>query len=232
VKEQWQKLSARFDALKVRERVLVLVAVIVGTVLVFDALALQPLEVRKKRLTQQLAEARQDIKAADIVMKAQEAVVDPEAVKRSYRDALREQLAEFDRNMRGLQRGLVPPERMAKLLEEMLSRSHGLQLVALRTLPVQLFETAGVAPAVPKPGDKGGTKPSAPKDHERTIYQHSVEITLQGSYANLHDYLAQLEKLPSQMFWGRINVNTEQYPRLRVTLTVQTLSLNKAWLIV
>ena len=34
------------------------------------------------------------------------------------------------------------------------------------------------------------------------------------------------------MFWGRINVSTEQYPRLRVTLTVQTLSLNKAWLIV
>jgi MSHA biogenesis protein MshJ len=69
-------------------------------------------------------------------------------------------------------------------------------------------------------------------DLERTIYQHGVEITLLGSYAGLHDYLAQLEKLPAQMFWGRISVNTEEYPRLRVTLTVQTLSLNKAWLIV
>jgi hypothetical protein len=34
------------------------------------------------------------------------------------------------------------------------------------------------------------------------------------------------------MFWGRVSVNTEQYPRLRVTLTVQTLSLSRAWLIV
>ncbi len=174
-------------------------------------------------------EARQNIKVADTLMQAQSAIADPDAVKRSYRDALRKQLAEIDKNMQGLQRGLVPPERMAKLLEEMLTRSRGLQLVALRTLPAQRFEAPGSA-ASARPGDKAA-KP-APGDAERTIYQHSVEITLQGSYADLHDYLAQLEKLPSQMFWGRISVNTEQYPRLRVTLTVQTLSLNKAWLIV
>jgi hypothetical protein len=34
------------------------------------------------------------------------------------------------------------------------------------------------------------------------------------------------------MFWGRIAVSAEQHPRLRVTLTVLTLSLSKAWLIV
>ena len=95
--------------------------------------------------------------------------------------------------------------------------------------PAQRFGAPGSAPPA-KPGDKGA-KP-APKDPERTIYQHSVEITLQGSYPDLLEYLAQLEKLSWQMFWGRISVDTEQYPRLRVTLTVQTLSLNKAWLIV
>jgi MSHA biogenesis protein MshJ len=155
--------------------------------------------------------------------------VDPYDVRRSYRDALREQLAVIDQNMQGLQRGLVPPEHMAKLLEEMLSRSRGLRLLSLRTLPVQRFESPGTAPA-----GKGGdlTAKSAPKDPERTVYQHSFEITLQGSYFELHDYLAQLEKLPWQMFWGRVTVNTEQYPRLLVTLTVQTLSLSKAWLIV
>ena len=229
MKERWRKLSARFDALMVRERVLVLVAAVVGIALIFDTLALQPLEVRKKRLTQQLAEARQSLKAADTLMKARENVVDPDAVKRTYRNALRKQLAEIDLIMQGLQRGLVPPERMAKLLEDMLSHSRGLRLVALRNLPAQRFETPGSKPDAPKPGAEA--KPGT-KDPERTIYQHSVEITLQGSYADLHNYLAQLEQLPSQMFWGRISVNTERYPRLRVTLTVQTLSLNKAWLIV
>src|SRR5262249_41659841 len=150
------------------------------------------------------------------------AIVDPDAVKRSYRDALRKQLADIDQTMQGLQRGLVPPEKMAKLLEEMLSRSGGLQLVSLRTLPVQRFETPGATPAV-KPNDKGA-KPATVPEPERAVYQHSVEITLQGSYPDLLEYLSQLEKLSWQMFWGRISVDTEQYPRLRVTLTVQTLS--------
>lgn len=227
MKEQWRQLAARFNGMMARERVLVLLAAVMGTALVFDAIVLQPLQARQKRLTQQLTEARQNIKTADALVKMQGTAADPEAVKRSYRDALRKQLAEIDHSMQGLQRGLVPPERMAKLLEEMLTRSRGLQLVALRTLPAQRFEAPGAAP---RPADKGG-KPGAPGS-ERTIYQHSFEITLQGTYADLHDYLSQLEKLPVQMFWGRINVNGEQHPRLRVMLTVQTLSLNKAWLIV
>jgi MSHA biogenesis protein MshJ len=225
LQEQWQKLAARFDNLAMRERMLVLAAVVLGTALIYDALAVRPLEAGRKRLIQQVAEARQSIKVAEGVLTVQEAVVDPNAVKRTYRDALRKQLAEIDQSMQGLQRGLVPPERMAKLLEEMLGRSRGLQLVALRTLPVQRFDAPG-----PKPADKSA-KP-APRNGERTIYQHGYELTLRGSYADLHEYLTQLEKLQWRMFWGRISVSGEQYPRLRVTLVVQTLSLNKAWLIV
>jgi MSHA biogenesis protein MshJ len=229
MREQWRKLSAQFDARVMRERLLILFAVIIGTALLYDALALQPIEARKKRLERQIAEARTSLKLADTVLAAQMPIMDPDDVRRSYRDALREQLAGIDQNMQGLQRGLVPPEHMAKLLEEMLSRGRGLRLLSLRTLPVQRFESPGTAPA-----GKGGdlTAKSAPKDPERTVYQHSFEITLQGSYFELHDYLAQLEKLQWQMFWGRVSVNTEQYPRLLVTLTVQTLSLSKAWLIV
>jgi MSHA biogenesis protein MshJ len=229
VKEQWQKLSARFNALAQRERILVFGAAIVGTLLVLHALLLDPLLARQKRLTQQLAETRQGIKNADNLLRAQETQADPDAAKRSYRNALRKQLAEIDQNMQGLQKGLVPPERMAKLLEEVLTKNRGLQLVSLRTLPVQRFESPGAGPA-PKPGDKGAQPAS--KESERSIYQHSFEISLQGSYADLHDYLARLEQLPWQMFWGRINFETDQYPRLKVTLTVHTLSLSKAWLIV
>ena len=46
MREQWRKLSERFGALQPRERVLVLVGVVVGTALVFDAVALQPKEAR------------------------------------------------------------------------------------------------------------------------------------------------------------------------------------------
>lgn len=229
MKEEWLKLSARFDALTLRERVLVLAGLVVGVALLFDYLALQPLAARKLRLERQIVEARNSMKVAEALLAGQVPLTDPDDVRRSYRNALRQQLVDLDKSMQELQSGLVPPERMAKLLEAMLARSRGLQLLSLRTLPVQRYETPALAPNGKAPNK---TAKPAPKDPERTVFQHSFEITLQGSYIELHDYLTQLEKLPWQMFWGRINVSTEQYPRLRATLTVQTLSLNKAWLIV
>jgi MSHA biogenesis protein MshJ len=229
MKERWQKFAARFNALAQRERVLVFIAVLAGSVLIFHAVALDPLLARKQKLTQQLAETRQNIKIADNQLRAAETRADPDAVRRSYRDALRKQLADIDASMQGLRAGLVPPERMAKLLEEMVAKNRGVQVVALRTLPTQRFENPG-APSAPAPGGKDA-KP-APREPERSIYQHSVEVSLQGSYADLHGYLAQLELSPLRMFWGSLNLESTQPPRLAVTLVVRTLSLSKAWLVV
>jgi MSHA biogenesis protein MshJ len=225
VKEQWQKLAARFDALGQRERILALVGGLVGLILLFYLLALDSAVVAKKRLTQQIAEARQGVTLLEQQLKAQQGRADPEAARRSERDALRKQLADVDKTMAQVQRGLVPPERTAKLLEEVLARSRGLQLVSLRTLPVQRFDPRG-------PGAESKELKSAPKDPERQLYQHGFEITLQGSYAELHEYLNRVEQLPWQMFWSRISMNSEDHPHLTFTLTVQTLSLSKAWLIV
>ena len=227
--EQWRKLAARFAALRPRERVLVMLGAVVGSALVYDAVVFQPLEARKTTLERQIAEARQKLKVAEALMQTKEPVGDSHAVKRSYRDALRVRLDEVKQSMTNLQEGMVPPERMARLLEDMLSRTGGLQILSLRALPPIPYEPRGTAP--PPPTGAKGAKP-APRDPGRVIFQHGFELTLQGSYRDLHDYLAGLERLPWQMFWNRISVQTEQYPRLRVTITVQTLSLTKAWLIV
>jgi len=229
MKERWRKLAERFGALKPREKGLVVLGVVVGTALLFDALAFQPAQVRKKTLEGRIAEARQKLKIAEALMQTKVPVGDSHAVKSSYRDALRARLAEINKNMVNLQQGMVPPERMARLLEDMLGRTRGLQLVSLRALPPKAFEPRAAAPA-----SQAGAKPvkPAPKDPERVIFQHGFELTLQGSYRELHDYLTRLEELPWQMYWKRISVQTEEYPQLRVTITVQTLSLTKAWLIV
>lgn len=229
MREQWHKLSERFGALKTRERIIVLVGVVVGTALVFDSLAFQPAEARKKLLDRQIAETRENVKRATELMKTKQPVGNSVAVKRTYRDALRGRLAEVSRNLTGLQDGMVPPERMARLLEGVLSETHGLQLVSLRALPPKRFEPGGKAPAPPTAGK---TKNPPSQKAGRTIYRHSFEITLQGGYSDVYDYLSRLEKLPWKIFWSRLRVQTERYPTLRVTLTVQTLSLTEAWLIV
>jgi MSHA biogenesis protein MshJ len=223
VNERWRQLSAKFNALTLRERAIVLGGLIVAVIAVYDFLFLDPLAAHKRRAMQQLTEARDAVRTVEGALKTQEQQADPAAVKRSYRDALRSQIADIDKSMQGLQKGLVPPEQMAKLLESMLARSRGLALVSLRKLPVQRFETPGAPQAA--------AVKEAPQP-ERSIYQHSFELVVEGSYADLHDYLARLEKLPWQMFWGGVSVDAANAPRLTLKLTVHTLSLNKAWLIV
>jgi MSHA biogenesis protein MshJ len=59
-----------------------------------------------------------------------------------------------------------------------------------------------------------------------------MELTLQGSYLDLLDYLTRLEQMPVQMFWANASMDASDYPRVRLTLVLYTLSLDKDWLVV
>jgi MSHA biogenesis protein MshJ len=222
MKAQLERLAKRFNALAVRERAIGFASVLLVAMVLLYLLALEPSLAKKRRLAAQLAEAQQGVLTLQSLKTPTQ---DPLVARRAERDALRRQLAEIDKTMGEIQRGLVPAERTARLLEEVLGSSRGLQLVSLRTLPVQRFDPAG-----------GGAEANAnaPRDAERQLYQHTFEMTLQGSYADLHDYLRRVEQLPWRLFWSRISVavNEDQQAKLVVTLTVRTLSVSKAWLIV
>ena len=227
IRQQWQDWNAKFSARSLRERALMAASGVVLVVAVFNFLALEPLAVQQKRLALQLTEARTAIKTGDALITAGRGQADPDEVKRRYRDELRNQIAEIDNKLQGLQKQLVPPDQVSKLLEGVLSRERGLALVSLRKLPVQRFQTSGVAAQSPD-----GKVAAAPGGSDRSIYQHSFEIAVEGSYGELHGYLARLEKLPWQLFWGKLELDAGAHPRLRLTLTVHTLSLNKNWLVV
>lgn len=224
----WREWSAKFAARSLRERGLMTAGAVAVVVMLFDSVALTPRAVQHKRLNGQVAEARAAIKAGEQAMLNGREVVDPDEVKRRYRDELRKQIAEIDGKLQGLQKQLVPPDQVANLLEGVLVRERGLALVSLRKLPVQQFQTGG------KPAPKGDGKPAdkGAAAGERSIYQHSFEIEVEGSYAELHGYLARLEKLPWQLFWGKAVLDAGHHPRLKLTLTVHTLSMNKDWLVV
>ena len=62
------------------------------------------------------------------------------------------------------------------------------------------------------------------------LYKHGVELRLEGGYAELADYLARLEKLPQKLLWSNASLSADKHPKLVLTLTVFTLSLDRAWL--
>lgn len=229
ITKRWQHWAGLFNARSLRERALMAVGIAALLVLLLDTLLLSPLDVQRKRLSAQLSEARTTIKAGELIIAAKSGQADPDELKRRYRDELRKQIAEIDTKLQGLQKQLVPPDQVAKLLEGVLKNERGLTLVSLRKLQVQRYQTSGA----PAQLAGGAAKPAAGNGAaDRSIYQHSFEVSVEGSYAELYGYLTRLEALPWQLFWGKVTLDAAEHPKLRLTLTLHTLSLHKVWLVV
>lgn len=220
MKERWDQFVAKIDAMSLRERALIFAAVAFALVAMIDSFFLNPLLQKQKRLSSQVVQQQEKMKEIQgqlaALLEAKQANKD--APQRERIRQLREQIAQGDTFLKETQDKLVPPERMAHLLEQVLAKNGRLQLVSLDTLQVSNFIEQ--AAKEPQPATATG----------KQIYKHGVKITVRGSYADLTQYLQMLEKLPTQMFWGMADMNVVKYPQAELTLTLFTLSLDKTWL--
>ncbi len=144
---------------------------------------------------------------------------------------LKQQLQEQNSYLQSRSDRLVEPDKMANLLEHVLSKNDKLQLVELKTLPASpLVEKPQAAAPQPPAADlpAGQKQPDAQKQ----IFKHGIQITVRGGYLDMLRYLDALEKMPVQMFWGEVNFSVDKYPDAVLTLTLYTLSLGKTWLTV
>jgi len=141
---------------------------------------------------------------------------------------MQEALASADSALHDFQSGLVSPQQMPAMLEDLLLRNRALRLLSLKTLPTQNL-AAAVAQSTAQADDEQAAAPG-PAMAQAGVFRHGVEITVQGSYADLQRYLTAMESSPYRMFWGKAALKADSYPRATLTLTLYTLSLDKAWL--
>ena len=224
--ETLRKAMARFDALKPRERAMVFVAGVAVIGWLVFAITVDNELTRYKRLSAEMS--RHQATLAQLQTQTAElkrsAAQDPDDAGRARIAALKAQLAQFDSELRGVQQGLVPPTRMTRVLEDMLTRNSRVHLVKLKTLPV--------TPLVDREAEGEPVRAATQGAADRLVYKHGIELTLEGGYLDLLDYLTRLEKLRWQMFWARTRIDASKYPRVQMTVMLYTLSLDEAWLVV
>jgi MSHA biogenesis protein MshJ len=231
--QQWIKLSTRLDAMTLRERAMVFTAVVAGILFLIYTVSAEPLLKKQSALQLQIKQQQNQITGIDqeIVAKAQGFKVDPDAATREQLNAVRRDIDATSNSLMAVQKGLVAPDKIAPLLEHLLRGNGRLKLISLKTLPVTgLNEAAKPAAAqtpVPAPTPAGQPAPAKPRE---LLYRHGVEIVVQGSYLDMVNYMAALESLPVQLFWGKANLDAQQYPNSRLTLTLYTLSLDQKWM--
>jgi MSHA biogenesis protein MshJ len=240
MKQRWTGFAAKIDALTLRERMLLFAALAAFIVFVAHAAALGPMLRKQAALRAQISQQQNNLVGIDgeITHKVQAYQVDPDAATRERLDAAKAEAAKLSESLRAMQKGLVAPERMGALLESLLRANGRLQLVSMKTLPVGSLHQAGAGEAKAEPQAKEGkmlavalTAPAAagaqPVD---MLYRHGVQIAVRGNYLDIVNYMSALESMPTQLFWSRAQLEVEEYPTSRLTLTLYTLSLDPKWM--
>ena len=229
MKEQLARLATRIDALTLRERVLLFAAVAGAYVFLMHFFGLGPIFAKQDLLRNQIVQQQNNLEGIDneIRDKVLAAQVDPDAPTRARIADVRGQLDGLATSLRAMQNGLVPPERMAPLVEAILRANGRLKLVSLRTLAVEPVMGA----AKPQAASAGATaETGAAAQPAALLYRHGVEVTVRGNYLDMVGYMGALESMPTQLFWGRAQLEAETWPTSRLTLTLYTLSLDEKWM--
>lgn len=220
MKQVWERLSLRIDALSLRERVMAFAAVLATVVYLAYQLVLGPLFARQEALGDKIAQQQNSIAAIEsqIDARARASTVDPDAANRARLQELMAETEQLGADLRAMQQSLVLPQQVVPLLERMLRANGRLRLVSLQTLPVSGLPGAPLM-------ERAAGKPA-----QELVYRHGVEITLEGSYGDMVDYLSALQSLPVRVIWGKAKLDAKDYPASRLTLTLYTLSLDADWM--
>ncbi|MET3131396.1 MSHA biogenesis protein MshJ [Oxalobacteraceae bacterium GrIS 1.11] len=230
----WQTWSVKIDALSLRERAMVCaaaVALMLG--LIFFSL-LDPLYVKHRNLLARIAQQQSQIagSAAEMTQKIDAFAIDPDQGSKLKLKKILDENAQMGAAMRAVQKGLVAPDKIVLMLEQILKDHASLHLLSLKTLAPSGMVDGGFAEPAGAADGKPELKPdpAAPPKPAPLLYRHGVEIVLQGSYLDMLSYMETLEAMPAQVFWGKASLKGDNYPNASLTLTLYTLSLDQKWL--
>ena len=215
LRQKFRQLEARIDALSLRERGILFLVILGLLFWIASNVVFASLRSEQQRLEADVRSRLSELQALDQQSQSikTQLAQDPEAQAQARVDQLKQQLAVDEASVANLIRGLVTPQAMPKLVRDMLANNVGLQVIKLENLPAE-----------PMHEDSNGASASAP------VYRHGMRIELRGQYVEIVRYLRALEALPSKVFWGEVQFQSETYPLSRLTLVIYTISLNQSWM--
>jgi MSHA biogenesis protein MshJ len=213
-----KKLHIAVDGLTLRERLMLFAGVLVVAGGLWEALLAGPLEAREVILSGQIQTAKDRLDQLDQAMTlAAQGIGDGMPAHLERLRMLQQQVEATDKTVRVFTTDLVTPTQMRMVLEELIDRQRGLRLVRVGNLDVEpLLEQ----------DDSAG----AGESDEPMLYRHGLKLELEGSYLDCLEYLSTVERLPWKLYWGALDLRTEDYPRNAITIEIFTLSLDREWI--
>ncbi len=218
--EYLEKLQARWADLAVRERALVLCAVLAGIYGIFDSVLLLPMDEERARLEGALARAGEETEQLEARSRALAEQVKSGAGNPLAREeaAIRDQIRSLDHRIQERLASMIPPGEVTKMLEALLAEESELELLRLASLE---------APDASHSSAGGETGTAARKPE---FFRHGFQLELEGGYLSTLHYLEAIESLSWDLSWDHIVYEVTEYPRAKVTIELHTLSDEEDWI--
>jgi MSHA biogenesis protein MshJ len=208
-------------------------ALFVAVFSIINTLLLSPVLARQKLISTELAadNAQIDALSQELNQLSSTPALDPDAQNKQRIAALQSNLKLLETNLSGLQTTLINPDKMPELLRSLLKKNSALKLIELKTLPATgLLETEPTSAESKASLESKDSTVKVSETQNSPVFKHGVEITIEGSYLDLLEYVSDIEKMPWHVLWSKVALNAEHYPDTQLTLTVYTLSLDQTWL--
>lgn len=212
--KQYLQAVEKFNALSLRERLMVLVTIVVLCGFLWWNLFALPLLAKTRQFNQQNIMLASEIKVLDSTIVAIKKRIN-DGVHKSKRQRLallKQELQQVSELLETETLALIEPDEMFELMQQLIFAESRLKLTAMKRKQVKpVFST------------------DQHESQQPEIYQHVLQMSLEGKYKNVLEYMQKLESLEWKLIWDRITLKTAEYPILKVTIEMSTLSDNQYW---
>jgi len=217
LEKEFIKLSGKFHKMSLREQLLILMCGLVVLILLMYTFLLEPLLEHSEKLQQNGVSAETEIATLveQVAQLSDKLGTDPNDPVNARIEVLKSEIHDITKQLEAQTNNLVPANKMAGMLENVLAGSKGLKLIELQSIaPI---------PILLEPFDEG-------EESKAGLYRHGVSLVFEGKYFDIQQYLEQLESLPWKFYWKKFDYVVGDYPTASVELEIYTLSTNKAFI--
>jgi len=191
MKALWATYAQRIDALSLRERVFLLMSVLVILLAVVDTIWLSPAQSAQRQLVQRFGAQTQELNRLRTELQNSGQVPDAGMKLRNDIAAVNARLDEVNRDIQKASQGSGSGLDLESVLVQFLRRQEGLTLVSTTTL-------------------KDETPASAAPVNGAAMSRKGLELRITGTYPRLVQYVKTLETAMPQLRWGAMRLKSEK----------------------
>jgi MSHA biogenesis protein MshJ len=215
MKGNWNEISEKFAALEMREKVIVFAGLLLLTLWISFLYVIEP-------MTKDIAKAQGTIKTqkdeAGTTQRQIELFLgalgkDPNATINESIKNTQSSIKQMDQQLNELTVNFISPHKMREVLNELLKSDESVKVTDFTSLPAEKVGVDGTS-----------------NNTQITIYQHGIQLTVQGGYYDLQRYMKRLEALPWKFYWKSFAYTVLEHPNAKLEIEITTISTNERFI--